>query len=177
MRKQFRVLGLGMAATILVAACSGSTATQAPASAAPSEAPASSGASEAPASASPVAEAANVRLQLQWTPQAQFGGYFAADKQGYFADEGLTVEMVDGGPTVVAATDQIRTIRDARTETIAEIGEAGPQKMLVAAGRLKNFRACCASLKRLPKKGICIDREAAELLEADIGDTVLMVPK
>jgi len=95
--------------------------------------------------------------------------------------EGFTfdryIDIFDGGPTVVAATDQIRTIRDARTETIAEIGEAGPQKMLVAAGRLKNFRACCASLKRLPKKGICIDREAAELLEADIGDTVLMVPK
>src|SRR6185436_1890474 len=66
-----------------------------------SEAPASSGASESPASASPAAEAANVRLQLQWTPQAQFAGYFAADKQGYFAEEGLEVEIVDGGPTVV----------------------------------------------------------------------------
>jgi NitT/TauT family transport system substrate-binding protein len=102
MRKQLRVLGLGMAATILVAACSGSTASQAPASAAPaSEAPASSEASEAPASASASAEAANVRLQLQWTPQAQFAGYFAADKQGYFADEGLTVDILDGGPTIV----------------------------------------------------------------------------
>ena len=101
MRKQLRVLGLGMAATILVAACSGSTATQAPASAPASEAPASSGASESPASASPAAEAANVRLQLQWTPQAQFAGYFAADKQGYFAEEGLTVEILDGGPTIV----------------------------------------------------------------------------
>ena len=101
MRKQLRVLGLGMAATILVAACSGSTATQAPASAPASEAPASSGASEAPASASPAAEAANVKLQLQWTPQAQFAGYFAADKQGYFAEEGLNVEILDGGPTIV----------------------------------------------------------------------------
>ena len=44
---------------------------------------------------------ASVRLQLQWTPQAQFAGYFAADKQGYFAAEGLTVDMLDGGPTVV----------------------------------------------------------------------------
>ena len=89
MRKHMRVLGLGMAATILVAACSGSTATQAPASAAPaSEAPASSGASEAPASASPAAEAATVRLQLQWAPQAQFAGYFAAEEQGYFAERG-----------------------------------------------------------------------------------------
>jgi NitT/TauT family transport system substrate-binding protein len=102
MRKQFRVLGLSMAATILVAACSGSTASQAPVSSAPaSDAPASSGASESPESTSPSAEAANVKLQLQWTPQAQFAGYFAADKQGYFAEEGLTVEILDGGPTIV----------------------------------------------------------------------------
>jgi NitT/TauT family transport system substrate-binding protein len=101
MRKQLRVLGLGMAATILVAACGSSTASQAPASAPASEAPASSGASESPASASPAAAAEKVRLQLQWTPQAQFAGYFAADKQGYFAEEGLEVEILDGGPTIV----------------------------------------------------------------------------
>src|SRR5215203_3751900 len=102
MRKQIRVLGLSMAATILVAACAGSTATQAPASEAPaSEAAASAGASGSPGSASPAGEAATVRLQLQWTPQSQFAGYFAADKQGYYAAENLTVEMLPGGPTIV----------------------------------------------------------------------------
>ena len=95
--------------------------------------------------------------------------------------EGFTfdryIDIFDGGPTVVAATDQIRTIRDARTETIAEIGEAGPQKMLVAAGRLKNFRACCASVRRVPKKGLMIDPLAAALLEVEIGDTLLTAAK
>ena len=43
-------------------------------------------------------ETASVRLQLQWTPQAQFSGYFAADEQGYYEAENLTVEFVDGGP-------------------------------------------------------------------------------
>src|SRR6187402_4011650 len=42
-----------------------------------------------------------VSLQLQWAPQAQFAGYFAADKEGYFAEEGLNVEILDGGPTIV----------------------------------------------------------------------------
>jgi NitT/TauT family transport system substrate-binding protein len=42
-----------------------------------------------------------VRLQLQWVPQAQFGGYFAAQEQGYYEDEGLSVELVDGGPDVI----------------------------------------------------------------------------
>ena len=29
-------------------------------------------------------ELTSVRLQLQWVPQAQFGGYFAAQEQGYY---------------------------------------------------------------------------------------------
>ena len=42
-----------------------------------------------------------VDLQLQWVPQAQFGGYFAARDLGYYEDEGLSVNFVDGGPDVV----------------------------------------------------------------------------
>jgi NitT/TauT family transport system substrate-binding protein len=42
-----------------------------------------------------------VRLQLQWAPQAQFAGYFAAKDQGYYQAEGLDVELVAGGPNVV----------------------------------------------------------------------------
>ena len=95
--------------------------------------------------------------------------------------EGFTfdryIDIFDGGPTVTAPTDQIRTIRDARSETIAEIGDAGSAKMLVAAGRLKHFRATCAAVRRVPKKGICIDREAAELLEVEVGDSVVTVAK
>jgi hypothetical protein len=32
-------------------------------------------------------------------------------------------------------------------------------------------------VKKLPKKGICIDRDAAELLEVDVGDEVVMAAK
>jgi NitT/TauT family transport system substrate-binding protein len=46
-------------------------------------------------------EAASVQLQLQWAPQAQFAGYFAAVEQGYYADENLEVEILDGGPDVI----------------------------------------------------------------------------
>src|SRR5437763_3077864 len=62
------------------------------------------------------------------------------------------IDIFDGGPTVSAPTDQIRTVREARGETIAAIGDAGPAKMMIAAGRLKDFRARCASVKRVPKK-------------------------
>jgi NitT/TauT family transport system substrate-binding protein len=88
---------------MVFAACSGA-ATPAPSAAAPSAAAPSAATSAAPESQAPAsaaAEAATVRLQLQWAPQAQFAGYFAADKQGYFKAENLTVTMVPGGPDVV----------------------------------------------------------------------------
>lgn len=40
-------------------------------------------------------------LQLQWFVQAQFGGYFAADEQGFYADQCLEVEIVEGGVDIV----------------------------------------------------------------------------
>ena len=42
-----------------------------------------------------------VKLQLQWFSQAQFAGYYAALDQGYFEDEGLDVEIVEGGADIV----------------------------------------------------------------------------
>jgi NitT/TauT family transport system substrate-binding protein len=42
-----------------------------------------------------------VKLQLQWVAQAQFAGYYAAVAQGYYKDEGLDVQVVEGGPDIV----------------------------------------------------------------------------
>jgi NitT/TauT family transport system substrate-binding protein len=89
-------------AAMVFTACT-SAASQAPASQAASAGP-TTAASSGPASLAPSsapAAPASVRLQLQWAPQAQFAGYFAADKQGFYKAENLTVTMVTGGPTVV----------------------------------------------------------------------------
>jgi arginine N-succinyltransferase len=87
------------------------------------------------------------------------------------------IDIFDGGPTVTARIDDIRTVREATADKIAEIGEGGTTKVLAATGRLKDFRACCASISKLSKQGIRIDPEAAELLEVGVGDTVLTVGK
>ena len=96
-------------------------------------------------------------------------------------EEGFTydryVDIFVGGPTVTAPTDRIRTIRESTEETVCEIGDGGRTKTLLAAGRLKDFRACLGSVKRLPKKGICLDRQAAELLEVEVGDTIFAVAR
>ena len=96
-------------------------------------------------------------------------------------EEGFTydryVDIFDGGPTVTAQTDRIRTVRESTEETVCEIGDGGRTKTLLASGRLKDFRACLGGVKRVPRKGICIDREAAELLEVEVGDKVLAVAR
>ena len=45
-----------------------------------------------------------VRVQLQWVPQAQFAGEIAAKAEGFYAAEGLDVELVTGGPNVANIT-------------------------------------------------------------------------
>ncbi len=46
-------------------------------------------------------EMTKVRLQLQWFTQAQFAGYYAALDQGFYAKEGLDVEILQGGVDIV----------------------------------------------------------------------------
>jgi NitT/TauT family transport system substrate-binding protein len=45
-----------------------------------------------------------VRLQLQWFVQAQFAGYIAAVEQGFYAEQGLDVEILEGGVDIVPQT-------------------------------------------------------------------------
>jgi NitT/TauT family transport system substrate-binding protein len=53
------------------------------------------------ASASTSASLTKVSIQLQWVPQAQFAGYFAALDLGYYKAAGLDVKLLNGGPQIV----------------------------------------------------------------------------
>jgi NitT/TauT family transport system substrate-binding protein len=53
------------------------------------------------AAAAECTEPTKLKLQLQWFIQAQFAGYFAAQDQGYYADQCLDVEIVEGGVDIV----------------------------------------------------------------------------
>ena len=39
-------------------------------------------------------------LQLKWVTQAQFAGYYVAQAQGFYEEEGLNVTILPGGPDV-----------------------------------------------------------------------------
>jgi NitT/TauT family transport system substrate-binding protein len=65
---------------------------------------------EQPIAANPSAggQPVRVRLMLNWYPEAEHGGYYAALRQGYYREAGLDVEIVKGGPNapVVQEVDQ-----------------------------------------------------------------------
>jgi NitT/TauT family transport system substrate-binding protein len=82
-----RVVALFAAVVLAVAACSGG-----------------GGSSAAPASDGASAALTPIRLQLQWFPQAQFAGYYAAKDLGYYAEEGFDVTILPGAVEIVPAT-------------------------------------------------------------------------
>ncbi|MBU3079408.1 arginine N-succinyltransferase [Sphingomonas quercus] len=85
-----------------------------------------------------------------------------------FAHEGY-VDLFDGGPTMVAATDALRSIRLAERSVLAGIAPGGARS-LIASGRLADFRACWG----LSGEGM-IDAGAAALLDVAPGDEVIRV--
>ena len=97
------------------------------------------------------------------------------ENEGFYYERYL--DIFDGGPTVTADTDDIRTVREAVEEKVVEIGEGGTSSMLLSAGRLNDFTACFGMVKRIARKGLSIDREAAELLGIKAGDRVLAVAR
>ncbi len=66
--------------------------------------------------AGPTLAAEKLILQLRWVPQSQFAGYYAAQDRGFYAEEGLDVEIRAGGPKIdpadIAAAGQADVIVD-----------------------------------------------------------------
>ncbi len=88
-----RSFGLAAGILLLAVACAGPAATPTPA---PTAAP-----TVAPTAAPTQAPMTHVKLQLQWVTQSQFAGYFAAVDQGFYAEQGLDVEILQGAVDIV----------------------------------------------------------------------------
>ncbi|WP_088307693.1 arginine N-succinyltransferase [Novosphingobium sp. B 225] len=91
------------------------------------------------------------------------------------------IDIFDGGPTMTARTDQIRSVREAADDVVrgvdAGLGEhqAG-EKRLIACGRLADFR-CAYGWIAPSGDGIVIDPECARTLEVEPGETVTHVAR
>jgi NitT/TauT family transport system substrate-binding protein len=83
-----------------------------------------------------------VTVQLSWSHQAEFAGLYAADRQGYFAAEGLQVSFVEGGPEV----DFISPV----VNGAAQFGVAQPADVILARAAGQPVRSVAAIYRRSP---------------------------
>jgi arginine N-succinyltransferase len=94
------------------------------------------------------------------------------EREGFRYD--CYVDIFDGGPTMVAATDSIRTVRDAQELVLDRISaELEGESMMLAAGRLRDFVACYGRVGIDPDGSGTLDAAAARLLGIRPGDTFL----
>lgn len=135
MRQPWRIPSLVSVLALLLAACGTGGTDPTPAAEATESAAASEPIGSGPAASESTAandcgpEALGgtipVEFQLQWVPQAQFAGYFAAKDLDFYSDAGLDVTFLDGGPTI--APQQVVAADDG-----PEFGEGWVPKVLVA---------------------------------------------
>jgi arginine N-succinyltransferase len=89
------------------------------------------------------------------------------------------IDIFDGGPTMTARTDQIRSIREAKDVTVTEIRKfAGEQKIdqkkLLTLGHLQAFKAAYGWVDDRGDD-VIIDAETARALKISVGDQVTYV--
>jgi len=145
MPRSIRALLPALAATAagVLAACDGKPAAPAPA--------AGSSAASTPAGAPAATDARRtlLHLQLNWVPEPEFGGFFAAQQDGLFAKEGLEVELIKGGsgtPTAqmaaggkvefaITSADQVLTLNEKGGDLVAvfSVFQQSPMGVMVKA--------------------------------------------
>jgi len=83
-----------------------------------------------------------VTVQLKWYHQAQFAGFYAADQNGYYAAEGLSVNFIEGGPEV----DVPNSVLDGT----AQFAVGAADTLIVSRSEGKPLGAIAAVFRRNP---------------------------
>jgi NitT/TauT family transport system substrate-binding protein len=109
-----------------------------------------------------------VKLQTDWYPQAEQGGFYDALVKGYYKDEGLDVTIVPGGPygnglQLVAANSE-------------QFGMGSSDNILEAVGNDEPLIAVAATMQHDPQ-GIMVHADSPVHTFADLeGHTVAVKP-
>ncbi|UUO07081.1 ABC transporter substrate-binding protein [Blastopirellula sp. J2-11] len=84
-----------------------------------------------------------VRLALNWFPEAEHGGFYAAQQEGYFAEEGLDVEIIPGGPGVPV----IQQVAQGNVE----FAVANADQVILGREQMANVVALMSPLEKSPR--------------------------
>jgi len=97
------------------------------------------------------------------------------ENEGFIFDS--YVDVFDGGPTVTARTDDIRTVRECGTATLADEAAEYGKTMMIASGRLADFTACYGRVADCGGGEVAIDSEAKAMLGVEPGATLWLVDR
>jgi arginine N-succinyltransferase len=86
------------------------------------------------------------------------------------------VDIFDGGPTMTARTDEVKSIREARPAAITRTDLADGERAIFACGRLGDFRSCFGT-RQFEGDEVAVDSKSAQLLGLASGDTVWSVAR
>jgi NitT/TauT family transport system substrate-binding protein len=111
-------------------------------------------------------EAVHVELALNWFPEAEHGGYFAALVHGYYRDAGLDVKILPGGASSAVLQ------RVARNQVA--FGVENADRILLGRAQQADVIALLAPIQKSPR-GIMVHAEAGFARIADIANVTLAV--
>jgi arginine N-succinyltransferase len=84
------------------------------------------------------------------------------------------IDIFDGGPTMTARTDRVKSIAGATAAKVVAVDDDGGERVLAATGELAHFR-CAFAKVRDAGGGVVIDRPAALALGVGEGDQVTYI--
>lgn len=87
------------------------------------------------------------------------------------------VDIFDGGPTMVARTDEVTSVKNSVEAKLVSHDLAEGERAILATGRLDTFRACYGARKFDGEGGIAIDAAAADALDVKDGDMIWSVAR
>ncbi|VWX56408.1 arginine N-succinyltransferase [Sphingorhabdus sp. 109] len=85
------------------------------------------------------------------------------------------VDIFDGGPTMIARTEDVTSVRNAKSAMISALGE-GETKAIISRGKLGDFQATYAMLGE-NDDGVVIDEQAAANIGLSVGDEIRYIPR
>ncbi len=110
----------------------------------------------------------NVTLQLKWTHQFQFAGYYAAKEQGYYREAGLNVHLEEATPD----TDPITSVLDGK----AQFG-VGTSSLLLARNAGKPVVALAVIFQHSPYVLFAAKHKGIESLHDLVDKRVMLTPQ
>ncbi|MDT3439550.1 MULTISPECIES: ABC transporter substrate-binding protein [unclassified Pseudofrankia] len=105
-----------------------------------------------------------VTCQLGWKKFTQFGGHFAALKNGYFTAEGIDAKFVSGGPNI----DPVSVV----TSGQADIGDANGSDILLSVSKSIPVMAFATIYQSTPNALMSLESNPVTSLAAMAGKTV-----